>query len=380
MKYSQEYVDTVQLFHDTIAFKPTKRVPHLSNFFTWKIHDSQYTFKEALYDFKIMEKIVCDFHERYNFDAYADLGTRNPMKLYESMGGGSFYIFDEKMDSIQVVDRPIMEGDEYLKFAADPEAFNKELFQRKFPQATAAEMYKGISELISFGQFAGKMNTEFIKKYSRPALFAMNAAILMPAEFFSSTARGIKNYSVDMRRHSDEILEAENAYFETYTRPAYTAAVNSDTSIYAIDCYTALLAYSMMSVKQFEKLYWPHLRSYIDYTVDADKMFYAFCESTMMRFKDFFAELPKGHVVLHPEEDTVYELREALPNVCVAGGMPAYSLGYGTPRECVDIAKELIDTLGEGFIFSQTKMMSFKNDCTRENLAAVCNFVRNYSL
>lgn len=42
------------------------------------------------------------------------------------------------------------------------------------------------------------------------------------------------------------------------------------------------------------------------------------------------------------------------------------------------LLKKLIDELGNGFIFSQNKMVSFRNDCTRENLLAVNEFIRNY--
>lgn len=53
-------------------------------------------------------------------------------------------------------------------------------------------------------------------------------------------------------------------------------------------------------------------------------------------------------------------------------------LGKGTPQECVDYAKRLVDEMGSGYIFSQDKMISFKFDCQRENLLAVNDFLRNY--
>jgi hypothetical protein len=79
------------------------------------------------------------------------------------------------------------------------------------------------------------------------------------------------------------------------------------------------------------------------------------------------------------EQDDIFEMRKKLPNVALAGGMKTSLLGYGTKEECVDYAKKLIDTLGEGFILSQDKMISFRNDIKRENLLAVHEFVRNYS-
>ncbi len=60
------------------------------------------------------------------------------------------------------------------------------------------------------------------------------------------------------------------------------------------------------------------------------------------------------------------------------GGMTTDLLGNGTKQQCIDYAKKLIDELGDGFIFSTNKMVSFRNDCKRENLLAVTDFVRNY--
>lgn len=82
--------------------------------------------------------------------------------------------------------------------------------------------------------------------------------------------------------------------------------------------------------------------------------------------------------MIHLEQDDIFEFRKKLPNIGVAGGMPTTKLGGVSSEECVSYAKELIDTLGDGYVFCQNKMVSYRNDCTRENLLAVNEFVRNY--
>lgn len=79
-----------------------------------------------------------------------------------------------------------------------------------------------------------------------------------------------------------------------------------------------------------------------------------------------------------PEKDDVFELRKAFPNVAISGGMPTALLGRGTPEQCVDRVKELADGLGDGFMLSQDKMISFRNDCKRENLQAVCDYLQTF--
>ena len=64
------------------------------------------------------------------------------------------------------------------------------------------------------------------------------------------------------------------------------------------------------------------------------------------------------------------------------GGMTTDLLSNGTPEECVAYAKRLCGELGRdgGFIFSEGKMLSYRNDAKRENMKAVCEFVNNYRL
>jgi hypothetical protein len=98
----------------------------------------------------------------------------------------------------------------------------------------------------------------------------------------------------------------------------------------------------------------------------------------MLRFAEFFQDIPKGRILYQLEQDDIFEVRKRLPNLAIVGGMPTELLGRGTKQECVDYAKKLIDTLGDGFVLSQNKMMSFRKDAVRENVLAVNEFVRSY--
>jgi hypothetical protein len=81
---------------------------------------------------------------------------------------------------------------------------------------------------------------------------------------------------------------------------------------------------------------------------------------------------------MHLEQDDIFEVRKKLPNVALAGGMTTDLLGHSTKEQCVNYARKLIDTLGDGFALSQNKMMSFRNDAKRENVIAVNEFARSY--
>lgn len=181
-----------------------------------------------------------------------------------------------------------------------------------------------------------------------------------------------------MRRVPDKILEFNAAMEPSYLQTT-RAVLDQPKDKYVCDLYTALLMHSIMSPKQFDKFYFTTLRKVIDMLVETDSSMYIFVEAEFMRIADFFKDVEGGHLVVHVENDDIFEVRKTVPNICLAGGMPVDLLGNTTPSECSDYAKKLCDTLGStGYIFSQNKMMSFRYDGKRENMMAVQDYVLNY--
>ncbi|KLU60727.1 uroporphyrinogen decarboxylase (URO-D) [Peptococcaceae bacterium CEB3] len=380
--------ERIQLFNDAVRMKKTHRIPQVSNFWTWKILDSEYKLSEALFDYNKMEKVMCDFHERYQFDGYLDLGTRNPVKVTSALGGNQYLVDDEK-EVLNIHDQVFMEAEEYPELAQNPVKFLwTKILPRKYKKMTEAgalESFKNTTnEMLAFAEYNTKITKKFTDEYQVPEMLNIygGGVILHPFEMLFNFLRGIKGLSIDIRKSKETLMEAMDAMYEMFVKPSVLALEGKTPETAAFDMYSALLAHSILSTKQFGEIYWPILKKVIDKLVETNKTMYIFSESTMMRFCEFFQEVPKGHLVIHTELDDIFELRKKLPNVCLAGGMPADLLGKADVKTCVDYAKKLLDELGRdgGFIFSQNKMMSFRYDCKRENLLAVSDFVRNYRL
>ena len=86
----------------------------------------------------------------------------------------------------------------------------------------------------------------------------------------------------------------------------------------------------------------------------------------------------KKKITIEWDEHLTGDINLLLPATAT---MTAELLGRGTPEQCVARTKELIDGLGGlegGFVLSQDKMLTFKNDAKPENLKAVSEFVTNY--
>lgn len=381
MQYSKKYLDGVQQFKDVMNFKHIDRVLHASMFYTWKIFDSSYngTLSHALTDLNVLEDTQCEFHERYHFDTHMDLGTRNMLGPAMALGSTHLSINDEE-GTLNFHDHVIFEENEYLEYAKDELRFYWKMFCRKYPDVTIGQVLHALVEFMSGGMFVKHMLTKFVEEYQAPAVHAQNIAgmVNVPIERIYKYYRGIRGTSLDFRRHKSEVKECCDIIHEQEMLPRLKRGLAEDTTPFVTDTLTGLLAHATMNTKQWETFYWPYLKDYLDLIISSGKTITFFIENSIGRFAEYFQDYPKGHIIFFCEQDDIRELRKKLPNVCLAGGMPTNLLGNGTPEECVDYAKRLIDDMGDGFILSQDKMISFKNDCKRENIWAVCDYVSNF--
>ncbi len=377
METNTKLNERLTLLHNTVKHKHTDRIPHFSNFFTWKILDSELRPKlsGALSDYGTLDRIQCEFQERYDFDVHYDLLARNLLKP-AALLGGNHHLVDDEQESINFFDHTLLQDDEYPAYKTDRWGTSWNMFRRKYPELSQGLMAKAIAVNMENNAYNPYMKKKFAERYGCPSCY--NYIAQVPHERFHKYYRGIKAASMDLRKRGGVLLDTYDAMMEDEIMPGVHAALAADTSDCMIDLMVPLLAHTMMNMKQWDTFYWPYLKQILDAALAADQTVMIYLENSLIRFKEYFQDYPKGFLVLVPELDDVAELRTAIPNACIVGGMPAQLLGRGTPEECVDRAKKVIDQMGDGFILGQDKMMSFRNDCRRENLLAVCEYVQNF--
>lgn len=372
----QKYQERVEILRNALQCKENKRVPTMSNAWGWKILDSDLkpSFYEATSNWDIMEKVVREHFERYNFDATIDVGFRFNSSFQKVLGNR---IRHDSSTEGQALDTSAMREDEYpLLTELGPEMYEwSVLFPRMFGELTLGELEQLLGLYGAFGQFVGKMYGASVTDYSMPIVAA--SPIQTPVEELFNYYRGIKGLSTDMRRHPQQVLDfIESAKGESLQQADACIAAPHDVCAFCIP----FLAPTVLNRKQFEKFYWPLFKEIVQKAKDANDYIYLFVEGETSRFADYFNEFP-GVFMLHVEQDDIFQVRKLLPGTCLAGGMPVTALNGATKEACIDIAKKLCDELGNtGYVFSQDKMMAYANDGKRENLLAVQEFVNNYWL
>lgn len=378
-----------KLFRDAGSMKvKPDRIPNMSFCVTWKILDAGYKLTEAMNDYTIMEKVVREHQEKYEFDALFEHGVRNVIRLPLALGGLTYNI-DDEAGAVSYVDNALCDLDELDELIADPNKFFWEKgMAKKYPMwadktVGVEDMQKVIMEFGAFSQYNMKMLKVLPEEYGLPTNTAPSQPPYQGLDFLFNTILGIKGLSMAMRRCPDKVEEAVHVLNELYLTPSLKALEAMPDGPFMDACFDydiTLLCNSILNNKQFERFLWPDLKAMLDLLEKKGKTTRLFMEGDNKRFWEYFADYKPGTIVLHADQDDVFELKKALPNVAIMGGMKLETLGRGTKEECLSLTKKLCDELGSegGYIFSENAMVSYKNDCNPENLKAVCDFVREY--
>ncbi len=377
-----------ELFRDASGFKKVDRVPHLSFAVTWKILDAGYKLSEGLRNYDVMTKAICAHQDKYNFDAIFELGVRNIVRLVDHLGGGT-YIINDDIGAIEYKDNALVELDELDEYMKDPTKFIWEKGMcKKYPKwadgtIAVADLQKCFDEQKAFLKYFSNMKKILSKQYGLPTFTAQSVPCYPGIDFLFNSILGIKNLSIIMRRDPGKVDEAVKVTNEFFQVPGI-AALKKRKGPNPKACYDydiALLVHTILNRKQFDRWLWPDLKDQLDLLNEKDMTVRLFMEGHSKPFWDHLQDYKKGIITMHLEQDDPFECRQALPNCAILGGMDLLTLGNGTPEQCVDRAKALIDGLGAldgGFILSQDKMVTYAVDAKSENMKAVSDFVLNY--
>ncbi len=374
--------ERVNAVHKAMDFEDPGRIPTNSNYWTWMILDGGYKLSEALYDYDKLFDAVTGFQKKYDFDVFNYLGDRNAPRVSDAAGAYLYKIDDEK-EIICIDDHYYMEEDEYPELIENPDIYQwTKIVSRAATnlhgEHAAENFQKTIGELMGFLGATGRIADYYINELQTPV--ASRTRCQSPAELIFSFYRGIKGFSLDLRRRYDLVKAACEKLTITQGFPQIAEAVEGPRpreAVFSVE--TAFLAHSVMNRKQFEEIYWPSIKMVIDHVGKAGNRMNIFCEGEFLRFADMLSDVPKGTLLFDVEQDDIFEMRKAMPNIALAGGMTPQLLGYGTKEECVDYAKRLVEGVGRdgGFVMGQTKMMTYRNDATPENILAVQEFCKN---
>jgi uroporphyrinogen-III decarboxylase len=110
-----------------------------------------------------------------------------------------------------------------------------------------------------------------------------------------------------------------------------------------------------MSLKQFEKFYWPTLKRVMIALIEAGLTPAPFFEGDYTSRLEYLLELPRGKVVGQFDTTDLAKAKQIIGNhMCIRGNLPVSLLQTGSPQEVKEYTKKLIDVVGKdgGYIMS----------------------------
>jgi uroporphyrinogen-III decarboxylase len=137
-------------------------------------------------------------------------------------------------------------------------------------------------------------------------------------------------------------------------------------------------AHGFMSLKQFEKFYWPYLLKVINALVDKGYTPDIFFEGDYNSRLEHLTEMPHGKVIARFDVIDMVRAKEVLGGkICISGNMPVSVLQMGTPDDVKKKCKELIDVAGKngGYIMGPASSLDEVNPV---NLKAMIDFTKEY--
>lgn len=358
-------------------------IPVYGNCHSWRFLDAGFSITEALFDYKKLFHAVCEFQERYNFDFHTDLGERNPVQVAQALHVGHYLMED---GNLSILDIENMTEDEYDVLVE--KGSRRFIFENMAPRIghynsvdeAISRFAKAAKEEYEFDKYVGDIYKYFYEYYGVPNLTRYH--LCLPGELLFQNYRGIKNFSIDMRRRPEKVLAACDMLFEERGGKEHFMDEITFDGDFAYDAVEWELAHTVCSKKQYEKFFMPYNKVMCDKVVEKDMVMMLFFEDSAMNMVDFLRDYPSGHFVLYTETGDLREYKKLLPNMAQMGGIKSTMLYNGTVEECIDHAKQLIDEVGyDGkYIATTDKILAYERDAKPENLKAVNDFIHEYGV
>jgi uroporphyrinogen-III decarboxylase len=304
----------------------------------------------------------------------------------------------------QYVEQEYMKAEEYPHFLTDPSDFVTRRFLprmftslkglQKFPwfgkdgiqigaRVIAPFMDPDVQETINIMRKAAEMSLEparvaletskRLTAMGFPSLFMGFGAA--PFDVLGDTLRGTRGILTDLYRCPDNILKACDRILELTPVP--------DIPLGAPPLIMMPLHKgddSHISLKHFEKFYWPTFKQLMLNMINEGLIPAPFAEGTYNARLPYLRELPEASVLWFFDRTDMHKAKDILGGHSpIMGNVPITLIATGTPDQVKACCKDLIDYCGKGggyILCSGTQLDDAKEDTVR----ALIDFTKEYGV
>ena len=197
-----------------------------------------------------------------------------------------------------------------------------------------------------------------------PAIYA-GVGLEAPFDLMSDTLRGMRGIMLDIYRRPEKLLIAQEKVLRFQLEYAVNWCRSSGINVAFIPLHRG--SDGFMSLPQFEKFYWPQLKTMLEQLVNAGIMPFVFYEGVWDQRLQYLAELPKGKTVGWFQASDIFKTKKIVGDtMCIVGGMPNSLLKGGTAEQVRQLTIRLCKEAGKGGGFIITTSAGEMEGCRPE--------------
>lgn len=410
---ARTYERRARRYYDIIMLRQPDRVPCIFTAGGLMPRYAGMTCGDFFYDYEKTAQAHRKFYDDFVVD-YQTAGGSLPGTVLDRLGytlyswpGGDL----PEDRPFQFNEKEYMRADEYDDLIADPEAF---MFRAFMPRAfgaleglrdmplllgateipylpgliapfAAPAMKEALTALMEAGQgvmewmgFMGRIGGELRSERGLPAV--TGGASKAPFDFLGDSLRGTRGIMLDMYRQPEKVLAACDRLVPHAVKMAVQGANASGTPVVRFTLHKG--ADNFMSGKDFERFYWPSLRTVLLGVIEEGIVPSIFVEGAYNQRLDIIADtgLPKGKTLWHFDQTDMAAAKKKIGGwACIGGNVPISLFKAGTPEQVEDAVKELMDVAapGGGYFIAPGAAL---DDAEMPNVRAFLKAARDYGI
>lgn len=406
-KAKQDYQTRVSRFIKVIKLEKPDRVPYILPAGTFPLYYAGMTLKEAMHDNERGIAAFRKFFNEFESDTFSGgmFGSAKASEILNPLNmkwPGHGLPDDASMP--QFVEGEYMKADEYDMFLDDlgdwcfrrylprsigslapfanfsPLTFMLGMANRFVGPAVMPHVRAAYQAIIDYGIETEKTLgpsmkfMEEIRAAGYPSFFGGQSHA--PFDILADTLRGTKGILLDIYRQPEKVLQAMEKIVK----------MNIDVGLEGINMSGVPLVFfalhkgddTFMSVKQYEKFYWPTFRKVILGLIEEGAVPLLFAEGAYNNRLEIIKDLPRGKVIWYFDRTDMFQAKKILGDTaCLSGNVPASLLITGTPKQVKEYCRRLIEVCGEGGGFILTGGASIDKG-NPDNLRAMTEAVKEY--
>lgn len=374
------YEERLNRINNAVEHKKNDRVPIFSLMDTWALSYSDVALKDVVADPELEYQVYSKAMNAFPFDAGLSIGVSAPLDFLNALGGGIMG-GDSGLPQIETGHSEIMKPEDYDAFIKNPLGFitnevlprKIQIFQSGSTQEKFGKMANAIGQMSKYGQNAGKGKGRMKQEFGMPMIYG--TASLIPGDYFLDYLRDFKGTMSDVKRCPDKLAEACEAMLPLCIQSTMAMCPQPSDGTY-LSLFLHLPQF--LRPKEFEKIYWPTFKKYVDFFAGRGYKLFIMFEKNWEHLHEYLKELPKDAILGQFEEDDLVKAKKAFGDtMCIAGGIKTNDLYYKTPAENIKIVKRVMDEMAPdgAFIFTTDKSLLSPTDAKYENLKAVTDYI-----